>query len=194
MLRKSWDDISKEELTDVILSLTKENEKLKKSVQKHYIYKLYFIEEPEKVYIGRTRNPVKRLIRHKTEFKQKKHRNTEIVEMFERYGTESARLEVIHEEYGNIDEINEVEEKIINEYKNRYKVINRVHNETFQGGRPKLEYDENFDKAYNEWYNRRVTLKEALAIAGISDRRFYNRVREIQGITNGERRVQRCPK
>jgi predicted GIY-YIG superfamily endonuclease len=181
-------DMTKEELMELVIKQQKEiaelNQYIDKNVKKtQYIYMLYFKQEPNKVYIGKTKTYNSRVSNHKKRLRQGKQTNQELQELFNMYGEESLQAEIIEQVIMDDEEILQYEKQIIESYKDKYLILNRIHNDTFQGGRPKDYVDaDKFSEIYLLWKSRQIKVSEAIEILGISIGMFYRRVREIENL------------
>ncbi|PLS19265.1 hypothetical protein CVD28_02305 [Bacillus sp. M6-12] len=81
------------------------------------------------------------------------------------------------------EEILKYEKQIIESYKDNYTILNRIHNDTFQGGQPKDFVDaDKFAEIYPLWKTKQIKATKAIEILGISTGMFYRRVREIENL------------
>jgi predicted GIY-YIG superfamily endonuclease len=199
-------DISKEELMELVIKQQKEIEGLKKENQilnqyidnkvrkTQHIYMMYFEQEPDKVYIGKTRQPVRRPTEHKNELRNNRHSNKDLQDFFNKYGEESFIFKIIDTVRMSDADALIHESKIIDQYKTKHEILNRVHNETFQGGRPKDFVDaDKFAEVYLDWKSRKIKATEAIELLGISTGMFYRRIKVLDNVQEGER-VRRNPK
>lgn len=123
--------------------------------KKQHIYTIYFKEESDKIYIGKTRQSIRRPTEHKNELRNNRHPNEDLQHLFNQYGEDSFVITIIDAVRMTNEEALIHEGKIIDKYKEDYTMLNRIHNETFQGGRPKDFVDaEKFAEVYPLWKSR----------------------------------------
>lgn len=177
--------LTKAELVSILLEQQNEISELKKSndkaKKKYFIYRMYFLQEPKKVYIGKTGKTNRRFAEHKNELSKNIHSNSDLQDLYNRYGSESFIFDVLFEGKMTPHEADILERETIAKYKSDHIIINRVYNETFQGGRPKKEIDmEFFAEVYKDWKSKKISQKDAFALTGCSTGGFYRRIREME--------------
>lgn len=178
---KQLESINKEELLEIALYFKAQNDNLKRKLKKQEveiekilqeavttfdIYKMYFVEEPEKVYIGKAKDYKRRLKSHLQDLKSGRHMNKEIIELYERYGANSLKSELVERLEAGYEEILEIEKRYIDTFKENHIVLNRMHNETYQGGRPKKFNEEDIQSALKLLENH--SYNEVTELTGIS--------------------------
>jgi hypothetical protein len=205
---KNLYDVSKEELIQLVLELKNENERLNKENQelksffhknakrKQYIYIMYFKQEPRKVYIGKTQNYNIQINEHKIKLRQGTHSNQELQNLFDLYGEMNLVSKIIEEVYMTDEEILDYEEQVIEKYKEKHIMLNRIHNHTFQDSQSKLDVDdmEHFLKIYSDLKNKKITAIEAIKLSGCSIGSFYRRIKEIQSMNEKHEKTHESDK